>query len=217
VGLWLNVLVISALLRGSYREYRLVFVYAVTLLLSTVVEIAAPQSLRNRYYWIDEFVLVFLVYCVVISFIDQARRTASRKLIERWWLVGFAAVIVVLSVGLHQDPYVDRRLTLVSRDLNICAVVFDLILWSALATSRQPDRRLMLLSGGLGLQLTGAIMGEQLRNLSKSTVGPGTLLEILSGFAGLYIWWRGLRPVREREGSVARLSAGSLGRKRPGG
>jgi hypothetical protein len=84
-------------------------------------------------------------------------------------------------------------MTLVSRDLNICAVILDLMLWSLLLTARRPDRRLMLLSGGLGLQLTGAIMGEQLRHFSHSLLLTGTLLEVTTGFLGLYIWWRALR------------------------
>jgi hypothetical protein len=53
----------------------------------------------------------------------------------------------------------------------------------------------MMLSGGLGLQLTGAIMGEQLRQFSRSMVIPGSLLEVITGFLGLYIGWRALRPV----------------------
>jgi hypothetical protein len=46
IGLWLNLLVISALVRGSYRQYPFVFAYALALLASTVVEIglqAAPR------------------------------------------------------------------------------------------------------------------------------------------------------------------------------
>jgi hypothetical protein len=84
-------------------------------------------------------------------------------------------------------------MTLVSRDLNICAVILDLILWSLLLTARPPNRRLMLLSGGLGLQLTGAIMGEQLRHFSRSMFIIGAVLEVTTGFLGLYVWWRALR------------------------
>ena len=158
VGLWLNLLVISALMRGSYRQYPFVFAYALTLLVSTVVEIGlrnAPKTLWDDYYWADEAILDVLVFCVVIAFIDEAARHSQQKLIERHWLVLAAAVICAVSFAIHHHFPLNRQMTLISRDLNICAVILDLILWSLLITARRPNRCLMLLSGGLGLQLTG--------------------------------------------------------------
>jgi hypothetical protein len=198
IGLWLNLQVISALIRGSYRQYPFVFAYALTLLASTVVEIglrAAPKTTWNDYYWVDEVILDVMVFCMVIAFIDEAARHSKQKLIERHWLVLAAAVIFAISFAVHHGLPRDREMTLVSRDLNICAVILDLILWSLLISARHPNRRLMMLSGGLGLQPTGAIMGEQLRQFSRSMVIPGSLLEVITGFLGLYIWWRALRPV----------------------
>ncbi len=198
IGLWLNLRVISALVRGSYREYPFVFAYALSLLASTVVEIglqAAPQKVREGYYWIDEVILAVLVFCVVIAFIDEAARQSKQKTIERHWLVLAAALIFAVSYAIHRDPqHLNLQMTLISRDLNICAVILDLILWSLLLTSRRPDRRLLLLSGGLGLQLTGAIMGEQLRQFARSLFLTGTLLEVTTGLLCLYLWWRALRP-----------------------
>jgi hypothetical protein len=203
IGLWLNLQVISALMRGIYRQYPFVFAYALTLLASTVIEIAlraAPKTLWDGYYWADEVILDVLVFCVVIAFIDQAARHSKQKLIERHWLVLAAAAICAVSFAIHHRLPMNRQMTLISRDLNICAVILDLILWSLLAAARRPNRRLMLLSGGLGLQLTGAIMGEQLRQFSRSLLLTGTLLEVTTGFLCLYIWWRALRtaPAPER-------------------
>jgi hypothetical protein len=196
IGLWLNLQVISALVRGSYRQYPFVFAYSLALLVSTVVEIGlrvAPKTLRQQYYWTDEIVLDVLVFCVVIAFIDEAARHSGHKPVERHWLILAAGLIFVGSYAFHHSSHFNRQMTLISRDLNMCAVVLDLILWSLLVSARRPNRRLMLLSGGLGLQLTGAIMGEQLRNFSHSLFLTGTLLEVTTGLLGLYIWWRALR------------------------
>lgn len=199
IGLWLNLRVISALVRGSYREYPFVFAYALSLLASTVVEIglqAASQTVREDYYWIDEVVLDVLVFCVVIAFIDQAARHSKHEMIERHWLILASALILAVSFAIHRGSQRNLQMTLISRDLNICAVILDLILWSLLLTARRPNRRLMLLSGGLGLQLTGAIMGGQLRQLSHRLHGlllTGQLLEVATFLLGLYIWWRALR------------------------
>ncbi|MGA3078550.1 MAG: hypothetical protein ABSG56_33325 [Bryobacteraceae bacterium] len=206
IGLWLNLRVISALVRGSYREYPFVFAYALSLLASTVVEIAlqaAPRRVQDGYYWIDEVILDVLVFCVVIAFIDEAARHSKQKTIERHWLVLAAALIFAVSYAIHHSSHFNLQMTLISRDLNICAAVLDLILWSLLVTARRPNRRLMLLSGGLGLQLTGAIMGEQLRQLSRSLFLTGTLLEVTTGLLGLYVWWRALRTQTARATSLA--------------
>src|ERR1035438_10554470 len=83
IGLWLNLRVISALVRGSYREYPFVFAYALSLLASTVIEIglqAAPQKIREGYYWIDEVVLAVLVFCVVIALDRKSTRLNSSHL-----------------------------------------------------------------------------------------------------------------------------------------
>jgi len=197
ISLWLNVRVISALVRGSYREYPFVFAYALALLASTVVEIgvqAASRPVQDEYYWLNEVVLDVLVFCVVIAFIDEAARYSKQKTIERHWLVLAAALFCAVSYTVHQSEHLNRRMTLISRDLNICAVILDLILWSLLVTARRPNRCLMLLSGGLGLQLTGAIMGDQLRNASRKLVFTGTLVEVMTGLLALYVWWRALRP-----------------------
>lgn len=198
IGLTLNLLVIATLLRGVYRAYPFTLVYSAAVLLSTVVEIAAqsfPRSVQDTYYWIDEAVIDFLVFCVVIAFIDHASRRSPKKTIPRAWLILAAVLILFASVALHHSPHLNRQMTLISRDLNICAVVLDLVLWSLLVTARHPDRTLLLLSGGLGMQLTGAIMGEQLRNVSHRLYTAGTLLEVITGLFGTYIWWRALKEV----------------------
>ncbi len=196
IGLWLNFLVIAALVRGPYRQYPFVFAYSLALLLTTVAEVALRNTASgDQAYWIDEIILDALVYCLVIAFIDRAAREVHRKTIGRGWLILFAALIVAASFSFRTGISPNQRMTLISRDLNICAVVLDLILWSLLVAARQPNRRLMLLSGGLGMQLTGAIMGESLRHLSRNLVLTGTLIEVATSLLGLYIWWRALRAV----------------------
>jgi len=98
----------------------------------------------------------------------------------------------------QRGPTLNLRMTLISRDLNICAVILDLMLWSLLTATRQPNRRLMLLSGGLGLQLTGAIIGESLIRLSRGMVFFGSLVEITTGLLGLFVWWAAFRAQQSR-------------------
>jgi hypothetical protein len=207
IGLWLNLMVIAALIRGGIRRYPLVFAYSLALFLSTLINIgisAVPKTLWETYYWTIDFVLEIMIYAVLIGFIDEAGRNSRHKPVARHWLILAAAVVFAGSYLIRRNPqHFNLQMTLIIRDLNIYATIIDLLLWSLLATARHPNRRLMLLIGGLGLQLTGAVMGESLRHLSRSfrsLLMAGILLEILTGFVGLYIWWRALRasPATER-------------------
>ena len=47
-----------------------------------------------------------------------------------------------------------------TRDLNFCSAILDLALWALLIAAREKDHRLLLLSGGLGIQFTGEAIGE---------------------------------------------------------
>jgi hypothetical protein len=196
VGLWLNLMVISVLLRGVFRQYPFVLAYSVATFVSTIIEISvqsASDTIKSQYYWTNEVILEVLVFCVVIAFIDDAAQHSKHKILERHWLILAALLIAIVSFAFHRSPHLNRQMTLMSRDLNICAVVLDLILWSLLVKARRPDRSLLLLSGGLGIQLTGAIMGGQLMHASNSLYPVGVILEVVTGFLGTYIWWRALR------------------------
>src|SRR5262249_17474100 len=82
VALPLELMVVAALLRGGYRRFPFLFAYAVTDLLTTVMEIPPAidraldiQRTVNRLpelYWPIEIVMQVLVYAVVISLVYQA-------------------------------------------------------------------------------------------------------------------------------------------------
>lgn len=210
IGLWLNLMVIAALIRGGIRRYPFVFAYSLALFLSTLIEIGIrnfPESDWDTYYWTIDFVVEIMVFFVVIGFIDDAASTAQKPVARRWLILA-AALVLAGSYLIRRNPqHLNLQMTLIIRDLNICSTIIDLILWSLLAAARHPNRRLMLLSGGLGLQLTGAVMGESLRHLSRtfhSLLMAGILLEVCTGFLGLYIWWLALRtlPVPERTATL---------------
>jgi len=198
IGLFLYLLVIAALLRGAYRQYPFVFAYALASFFSTVAEIGArafPPAVRNSYYWTDEIVLDVLVFCLVFAFMDRAARESPRKLVERYWLILGAVLIAAASLVIHRSAPFNFRMTLISRDLNICAAILDLVLWSLLLSAGRPDRTLLLLSGGLGLQLTGAIIGGQLIGLGRPLYVFGASVEVSTSLLGTYVWWRALRAV----------------------
>ena len=220
IGLALEVLAISALLRGAYKRFPLVFVYCVTLFLTTVVEVASytaaysgARELADKwkyYYWVNDALLQALVFAVVISLIYRAieDRARARRPV-RLLLVAGAFSIFAVSFLAHRGPISDLSgwMTLVSRDLSFSAVILDLLLWMLLIASRRKDRQLLLLSGGLGIQFTGAAIGQSVRQLARGIFArnfalavAGSMLVVVSNLVCLYVWWQAFRAAAEEDG-----------------
>ena len=88
IGMALEVLAISALLRGAYKRYPLLFAYCVTLFLIRWSRWRASRpSLRaariadkwKYYYWVNDALLQALVFAVVISLIYRALGPGRRR------------------------------------------------------------------------------------------------------------------------------------------
>jgi hypothetical protein len=221
IGLPLELLIIAALLRGGYRRFPFIFVYTIIDFLTTVVELPsavgyvrgmpwAADALASV-YWLDETILQVLVYAVVMSLIYQATGKLRSRRIVRASLIAGAILFAGISFLIHRNPAlnVGSFMTPWTRDLNLCSAILDLALWVLLIASREKDHRLLLLSGGLGIQFTGEAIGESTRNLAiRSHSRPislfGNSLIMLTNLLFLYIWWQALRtaPVGKRQPGV---------------
>jgi hypothetical protein len=218
IGLPLELLIISSLLRGSYRRFPFLLAYSIALFLTTVIEISVNQAYFSgirfthspaTYYWVDETIRQALIFAVVISFIYLASSNLrSRKLIRTAIIAG-AVMLAGASFLVHYDSHVVvgkwTWMTLWVRDMDFAASFLDLGLWTLLLASRYKDTQLLMLSGALGIQFAGEAVGQSLRYLLpwSWSLSPGDLVGVISSLAGLWIWWQALRrpvalPVRAR-------------------
>jgi hypothetical protein len=212
IGLPLEFLVISALARGPYRRFPFIFVYAAAIFVTTLVEIppnveyfltgsAADRIHAARVYWVDEVVLQVLVFAAVISLIDRAISTSRWRRVARTSLAAGALLFAGASMFAHyQAPPATfgAWMTPWTRDISVCATILDLALWMMLIASRKADRRLLLVSGALGMQFTGEAIGEAIRDLSiPNMVGAlslaGSVVSVAADMACLYVWWQAFR------------------------
>jgi hypothetical protein len=213
-GVPLEILLVAALLRGAYRRFPFLFAYASANLVTTLVDIPAnlnsvlhphdPQILKHFaiVYWINEGILQALNLAVVISLIDQAAtHVRSRRLVRVGLILG-ALLFAGISFASHYRPamrFFGYWMTPWTRDLNFGSAILDLGLWIMLISSRHGDRRLLLISGALGMQFTGEAIGEALQSLSmarrvRSLSLAGSIITMLAGLACLYVWWWAFRP-----------------------
>jgi hypothetical protein len=220
LALWfpLIVLLIARLLAGEWRRYPLVFVYVLVDFLGGVADAPTvwavyrhvPNALLNRAgIWEKvEILSQFLLFAVVLSLISRATaQLQSRNLVRGACIVG-AVLFVGVSFALHYDPQVNSLawITPWTRDLNVCTTILDLALWLLLLASREKDYRLFLLSGALGIQFTGAAIGNSLRTLaSRPHPWPsliGGIIVLAAGLIRIYVWARAFRTVTAPGGSA---------------
>ncbi|MEO8596399.1 MAG: hypothetical protein ABI759_23980 [Candidatus Solibacter sp.] len=211
IGLPLEVLTMSAMLRGQWRHYPFVFLYLMGDFVTTLLEIrpglvnetasAAEKKAFAWLYWWDERVMQVLVFLLVISLIYRAAaHLKSRNLLVAACVCGilfYAGVTYLISydatltTGTWMNPWL--------RHLNFSAAILDLGLWALLIGAKRKDHKLLMVSGALGIQFTLGAIGQALRYISHSSVQVTGYLIACSSTACIYIFWQAFRLPAERK------------------
>jgi hypothetical protein len=104
-----------------------------------------------------------------------------------------AGVVVVFgfgSLGYYYEPSTLRWMTPLSRNLSFCEAILNFILWTALIRNRTRDTLLLMISVGIGLQVTGEVIGNTLiPYFASSVVWLPKLLVVGSEMLCLVIWF----------------------------
>ena len=199
-------MVIAALLRGEYRRYPFIFLYAVVDLLTTILEIqpsmaydsGTPQAKHQwvMRFWFNERIMQVLVFLLVISLVYTATKHLRPRRALLLGIICGTILFAAISFWFQHDPNpleVSRYMTRWTRDLNFCAAILDLGLWALLIGSRQKEYKLLLITGALGIQFTGGAIGQALRDMSPAIVALASDFLMLTNLARLFIWWQAFR------------------------
>jgi hypothetical protein len=220
VGLPLQALIVAALLRGPYRQFPLVFAYTIANLLASVLEACLTVLYRfdtvterfyARTYWIDEQILLTLIYAVVIGMILQATASARSRRIVRAGVIAVVFLFAAITFLIHFDGRIAMGawMTPWTSELHFFVAILDLVLWAMLIALRKKDERLLFLSGALGIMFTGEAIGNSVRQLSLASrsltiVYIGDVIKVVSNLVFLYMWWRVFRkPLSGRDARPA--------------
>lgn len=180
------------ILKGPLRPHLVLFLYLVVLFLTNVGELAVyDTALYAKAFYIDDILRQFMVFLLVISLIYRAFTTRSEK---RWlgrWLIAGALLLPAAFLGyalLQPSVSFIRSMTNAVRNLSVTAMVMNLVLWTLLIGSRTPDRRLLTITSGLGLQMAGEAIGQSLRLMNRTLVPYGNGVLIAAHFLCLLVW-----------------------------
>jgi hypothetical protein len=205
VGLPLELMVIALLLRGEYRRYPFIFLYAVVDFLTTILEIqpaiaygSATAEAKKQFalmFWFYERIMQVLVFLLVISLVYIATKHLRPRRTLLTGIICGTVLVAAISFWAHYDPNppIGRYMTRWTRDLNFCAAILDLGLWALLIASRQKDYKLLLITGALGIQFTGGAIGQSLRDMSPAIVTAASDFTVITNLARIYIWWQAFR------------------------
>ncbi len=206
IGLGLQFLVVAALLEGAWREYRTAFFYSCLLVVCTIADIVMVSTASQRayiyYYWTSEVVRQTGLYAVVVSLVSHAIPNNRLRAALTRLLVSLAIIFWVGSLYIHEVPQLSLWMSRVIRNLSFCSAIANLALWFVLLAAEKKDTRLLMITGGLGLQMTGDAIGQSLRQISKATIRVGDIVLVLTHFLCLYIWWRAFQ---EKPAPVSRI------------
>lgn len=196
----LQVFALQAALQRGGKRYRLLVLYLVSLLLGTVVNLSLLQLSQGRwsiasrqYFWAMEFVQHLLVFSAIIGFTYQRMIESARaRRLARWLILG-AIGGVFLSLWIHYDARLNLWMTSVNRNLSFVAMLLNFVLWTTLLKDPDRNSRMLMISGGLGVQLAGEALGHGLRLLSsvaRPLLQLGNWIFVLTYFISLFLIYR---------------------------
>jgi hypothetical protein len=184
-------LVVVLFYRGR-KEFPLLFSYAFIRAVATIALLVDFHLLHasgySSLYWLLDISLHGFVFALLVHLIRSALVEPHRRII----VTGLVCLVVsvFLSMAVPYDPRFNHWMTGFSRNLSFCEEVLNLVLWGMLVNNRRVGLRFLLVSAGIGIQVTGDVTGHSLRLFthSPSFVWAPNLLMNASQILAMVIW-----------------------------
>lgn len=198
IGLTLQSLLVIALAHGAGRQFPALFAYVVCLLGTTMADILAfifmgkTSASFATYYWSAELVRQSMLFALVVSLALHSVQSLKKEQSYGRMITLVSVIVWAGSILLHYDANVGTWMTAVVRNLSFFTGVLNLIVWFSYARIKDRDMTRLMITAGLGLQMTGEAIGQAIRlmDLSRRSDLIGALFVVLSHMLCLFIWWR---------------------------
>ena len=197
----LQCVLVVLLVLNFARRYSILLVYSLAYLSATMMgEIIlrrdGVQSAAYRtFYWRGEVGLDLLLFLTVIILIYQALEGSGARSRAGILLAAVVALALLLPfVVLQSRIFSNRWFDGASQILNFSAALLNLGLWTALLLTKKRDPRLLGVSLGVGITVTGAAIGYGLLQLIASGHRLINLFSPIAHVTGLVLWCRAFAP-----------------------
>jgi len=194
---------LAVMLRSrAWRRYPFLFAYLLVGLVFQVIALAiyARGGVESpRYamqYWTSDVVNHGLILLLVLFLIREALVGDRGPDMTTFMIVAPVVVFVGVTLYLLYDPLSGRHWIFpLSRNLSFIEEVLNFVLWTILIRNRSREVVLLLVSAGLGIQVTGEVIGRTIRLYARSpsiSWLPDAIV-LLCEVGALFIWYRAFR------------------------
>ena len=211
-GLALTLFTLAVILRsGGWRRYPFLaaylsfaFAYQITAMVAYAKVANANAHLYTMIYYTGDLVLHGLILLLVLFLIREALVGDRRADMSTVMIVAPVLMFVAVTLYLLYHPEVSGHgwMFPLSRNLSFCEEILNFVLWTILIRNRSHEIVLLLVSAGLGIQVTGEVIGRTIRLYTDSPAIswlPDAIV-LLCEAGALYIWYRAFRAYgRQRE------------------
>ena len=213
VGLALICFLIAVVFRsGGWRRYPFLALYLVTALVYQVTAMAIYYIQPERYvmtYWTGDIVLHGLILLMVLFLIREAL-VGNRGLDLAAFMIVVPLVVFVGVILYLLDPAHSGRgwIFPLSRNLSFIEEILNFVLWIILIRNRSRELVLLLVSAGLGIQVTGEVIGRTIRLYARdpSVSWLPDAIILLCETGALFVWYRAFRAYSRRNADSGRES-----------
>jgi len=112
-------------------------------------------------------------------------------------LAAISVLIAVTAYNYFSDDTATPRLLQTRQIVSFWMVLLNLYWWTLLLRKRKLDRRVLLLSAGIGLMMTGQVIGDGMTSMGKGNEYLLVLAIIImygAHFAALFTWFKAFSP-----------------------
>ena len=195
----LQALVISRFLDRRNRDYPLAIAFTLILFSLTVfayVLLLRPTLIPITVGFTDGYAAADLcTYILLLGLMLQLTRQTLSKLGKSTQIIwALAAVSGLVAVTAYL--YFEHDFTRTRQVVSFWMVLLNLFWWTLLLRGRKVDRRVMLLSTGIGLMMTGQVIGDGTLILANRRLHyfiVAYLIMYLTHYACLYCWFSAFR------------------------
>jgi hypothetical protein len=211
IALLVQALVLSRFLNPRNRDYPLAIVFSLVLFLLTSAgyffERFREYLPRDGKASVDQtFILVysaadlFMHVLLLALMLQLIRKTLLSLGLSPRIVVPLAAISFLVAISAYNYfGSADSKKTLLQtrQVVSFWMVLLNLYWWTLLLRKRQLDRRVLLLSAGIGLMMTGQVIGDGIASFSERKGWMALVANLImygTHFACLYTWYSAFQP-----------------------
>jgi hypothetical protein len=203
--------VLSRFLNPRNRDYPLAILFALGLFLltlaayffaeiSNLLPAASPQDGKRTFFLAYSAADLFMHILLVALMLQLIRKTLKSLELNTRVIYLLAALSVLVAVCAYTwfGGNVAIRPVLRTRQvISFWMVLLNLYWWTLLLRRRQLDRRILLLSAGVGLMMTGQVVGDGMVAFASKQPWISLCAALImygTHFACLYTWYNAFNP-----------------------